>query len=38
MIPLLFALLVLLSVFPAALFAWRARVNLRPSENGRARR
>jgi RNA polymerase sigma factor (sigma-70 family) len=29
-IPLLFGLLVLLSVFPAALFAWRARVNLRP--------
>lgn len=30
LIPLLFALLVVLSVVPAALFAWRARANLRP--------
>lgn len=29
-VPVLFLLLILLSVFPAALFAWRARVNLRP--------
>ncbi|TXH71995.1 MAG: RNA polymerase sigma factor [Lysobacteraceae bacterium] len=29
-IPLLFGLLVSLSVFPAVLFAWRARANLRP--------